>query len=345
MLALRVATALVVVGAAPAFAQKETGDDVPATDVPDVAMPEIDTSGLDDGAPDVVPPEPDVVPPEPDPVEPPTPSLDEPPLPTTEQAPPPRDPRGGFTSYIEGLTYSPTLAPLSFSVLPTSQSFFDSYIPVFGDEGAASGLWLGYQGAGVAGLATMGLALAGNALFQFPNDVDVSVPLAAGGFNDRSLLSVGQGLLGVYGRAGPVSVALGGAGALESVPVVVGQKHALGYGLGGAAELAFEFSEDNHVIARAAATQLTAFDSAQPSLVKVDPLLGVMLSVFGTPVVVGVGAAFVLGEGREPVVAPRLFLGGGFDGDHNDPRPSAAPPLPSLPDEPGQPSAEPSVGP
>ncbi len=322
------------------------GIDVPDIDVSDIDIPDIDTSGLDDIEPT---PAPEVSEPDepssptptkdsvPDPVFPPsddttTPSEDsvpDPVFPSEPEATEARDPRGGFTSYIEGLTYAPTLQPLSLTVLPTSQSYFDSYLPIFGDEGGASGLWLGYQGTGVAGLATMGLALAGNALFQFPNDVDLSIPLAAGGFNDRSPLSVGQGLLGVYGRLGPVSVGIGGAGALESVPVV-GQKNVFGYGVGCAAELAFAFSEDNHIIARATATELTPFDGQASGLIKIDPMAGVMLSVFGTPLVVGVGAAIVVGDGRETVVAPRIFIGAGVDGDDNDPAAPDAPPSPDA---------------
>jgi hypothetical protein len=299
-----------------AFARDE---DVPEIDLPVIEVPEIDTSGLDVPASD---------PPMPSPA-------DDPPVPAPgvrddAATPSPAvvdDPAGGWTAYTEGLTWSPVLEPLNLQVLPTSQAWFDSYVPFFGDEGGAGGLWLGYQGTGVAGLLTMGATAATNALLQFPSDKDLSLAFAAGGFNDRAPLAVGAGLLGLYGRVGGVSLAVGGSGALESVPVLAADgslsPFAFGAGYGAAAELGVALWDDGRLVARTTVSQIAAFDSFDTKLTKIDPTVGLMVQVFGTPFVVAVGAAIVAPDGREPIIAPRVFFGGGFDDEprHDVPAP------------------------
>lgn len=233
------------------------------------------------------------------------------------------DPAKGWTAYTEGLTWSPVIAPLNLAVLPTSQAWFDSYVPFVGDEGGAFGLWLGYRGTGVAGLMTMGATAATNALFAFPSDKDLSIAFAAGGFNDRAPLAVGNGLLGLYGRVGGVSLAVGGSGALESVPVFGADgslaPFSFGAGYGVAAELGVALWDDGHLVARTSVSQIGSFDTFDTRLTKIDPTLGLMVQLFGTPLVVAVGASIVTPDGRDPMVAPRVFFGGGFDDEPRHP--------------------------
>lgn len=309
-----------------AFAQV---DDVAEIDVPEIDLPEIDTSGLNVPADD---------PPVPSPAD--DPPVPAPGAPDDAAALAPAvvdDPAKGWTAYTEGLTWSPVLEPLNLQVLPTSQAWFDSYVPFFGDESGAGGLWIGYQGTGVAGLMTMGATAATNALFQFPSDKDLSLAFAAGGFNDRAPLAVGAGLLGLYGRVGGVSLALGGCGALESVPVFAADgslaPFAFGAGYGAAAELGIALWDDGHLVARTSVSQIAAFDTFDTKLTKIDPTVGLMVQLFGTPLVVAVGASIVAPDGREPIIAPRVFVGGGFD---DEPRHDAeAPGLPELPGDEG----------
>jgi hypothetical protein len=316
-------------------------------DVPDLDLPEIDTSGLDVPADDAPVPAPDAAPADAAPAD----------AAPTEEPVPGRtgdteatplvvdDPAKGWSAYTEGLTWSPVLEPLNLQVLPTSQAWFDSYVPFFGDEGGAGGLWLGYQGTGVAGLMTMGATAATNALFEFPSDKDLSLAFAAGGFNDRAPLAVGAGLLGLYGRVGGVSLAVGGSGALESVPVFAADgslsPFAFGAGYGAAAELGIALWDDGHLVARTSVSQIAAFDTFDTKLTKIDPTVGLMVQLFGTPLVVAVGASIVAPDGREPIIAPRIFLGGGFDDEpkHADDGTPGGPvePAPDAPVEPVEP--------
>jgi len=321
-------------------------------DVPDLELPEIDTSGLDVPADDALVPTPEA----------PADAAPADAAPTDVTAPVDAasadaaalapavvdDPAKGWSAYTEGLTWSPVLEPLNLQVLPTSQAWFDSYVPFFGDEGGAGGLWLGYQGTGVAGLMTMGATAATNALFEFPSDKDLSLAFAAGGFNDRAPLAVGAGLLGLYGRVGGVSLAVGGSGALESVPVFAADgslsPFAFGAGYGAAAELGVALWDDGHLVARTSVSQIAAFDTFDTKLTKIDPTVGLMVQLFGTPLVVAVGASIVAPDGREPIIAPRIFFGGGFDDEPRDADGPGAPvepvePAPGEPVEPVEPGA------
>ena len=306
----RIAPALfgVLVWSSPARAQQDI-------EVADLELSGVDASPLDVPATDTLVPAPGDDPPVPAPGDDDAAAL----APTVVD-----DPAKGWTVYTEGLTWSPVLSPLNLQVLPTSQAWFDSYVPFLGDEGGAAGLWLGYQGTGVAGLTTMGVTAATSALFSFPSKRDLSLALAAGGFNDRAPLAVGAGLLGLYGRVGAVSLAVGGSGALESVPVFsldgALAPFALGAGYGAAAELGITLGDVGHLVARTSVSQIAAFDTFDTKLTKIDPIVGLRVRVFGTPFVVAVGAAVVAPDGREPIVSPRLFLGGGFDDEPADAR-------------------------
>lgn len=292
-------------------------------DVPDLELPEIDTSALDAPAVDTPVPAP------------------------TDAAPTDASPAvvdnsaKGWSAYTEGLTWSPVLAPLNLQVLPTSQAWFDSYVPFFGDEGGAGGLWLGYQGTGVAGLMTMGATAATNALFAFPSDKDLSLAFAAGGFNDRAPLAVGAGLIGLYGRVGGVSLAVGASGALESVPVFAADgslsPFALGAGYGAAAELGVALWDDGQLVARTSVSQIAAFDTFDTWLTRIDPTVGLMVQLFGTPLVIAVGASIVTPDGREPIIAPRIFLGGGFDDEPKHADGKTVEPVEPAPDAPVEP--------